>query len=145
MKTLEMKNRALTVSLTVLMVVILAYSSSGTAASTASPVVDPAQNEALDFTLVNQTGYTIKALYIGASGTGDWTKEDEVLKGKTFAPGTELPIEFHPKATAEKWDIMVTWADGSGSEEWTNLDLTEITKLTLVYNAEKDETSAIKN
>ena len=68
MKHLEMKNRALTVGLTVLMVVILACSSSETAASAALAVVDPAQNEALDFTLVNQTGYSIKALYIGASG-----------------------------------------------------------------------------
>ncbi|HWP53905.1 MAG TPA: hypothetical protein VN476_07190, partial [Pyrinomonadaceae bacterium] len=42
----------------------------------------PAQNPELDFTIVNKTGYDIKALYIGASGTGDWTKDDEVLKGR---------------------------------------------------------------
>ena len=145
MKPPRMKNRALTIGLALLALVVLAYSSSRTSASTALPVGNAAQNEALDFTLVNQTGYSIKALYIGASGTGDWTKEDEILKGRVFKPGTEMPIEFHPKATAELWDIMVTWADGSGSEEWTNLNLTEITKLTLVYNAEKDETSVIKN
>jgi hypothetical protein len=54
-----------------------------------------------------------------------------------------LEIEFNPKAKAEKWDIMVTWADGSGSEEWLTLKLTEITKVTLIYDKDKDTTSAI--
>jgi hypothetical protein len=143
MNPLEMKNKALTVGLAVLLFTILAHSSSGTTASTASPMVNAAQNAALDFNLVNKTGYSIKALYIGASGTGDWTKEDEVLKGRTFANGQSLDIEFNPRAKAEKWDIMVTWADGSGSEEWLNLKLTEITKVTLVYDKDADKTSAI--
>ena len=101
------------------------------------------ENPALDFTLVNRTGYSIKAVYIGASGTGDWTRDDEVLKGRTFRNGAALDITFHPRATAEEWDIMVQWSDGSGSEEWLNLDLTEISKVTLVYDGEKDVTSAI--
>ena len=101
------------------------------------------QNASLDFTLVNRTGYSIKAVYIGASGTGDWTRDDEVLKGRTFRNGASLDITFHPRATAEEWDIMVQWSDGSGSEEWLNLDLTEISKVTLVYDGEKDVTSAI--
>ncbi len=101
------------------------------------------ENPALDFTLVNRTGYSIKAVYIGASGTGDWVKEDEVLKGRTFRNGTSLDITFHPRATAEEWDIMVEWSDGSGREEWLALDLTEITKLTLVYDEKRDVTSVI--
>lgn len=101
------------------------------------------QNADLDFTIVNKTGYKIKALYIGASGTGDWSKEDDVLKGKDFANGQALDIKFHPKATAEKWDIMVAWADGSANVEWLNLKLTEIHKVTLVYDRDKDKTSAI--
>jgi hypothetical protein len=38
---------------------------------------------------------------------------------------------------------MVTWADGDGSEEWLGLKLTEIEKVTLVYDKEKDQTKAI--
>jgi hypothetical protein len=101
------------------------------------------QNPELDFTIVNKTGYDIKALSIGASGTGDWTKEDEVLKGRAFPNGKSYDIKFSPRAKAEKWDIMVTWADGSGSEEWLNLKLTEIEKVTLIYDKEKDQTKAI--
>jgi hypothetical protein len=104
---------------------------------------DGKSNPELDFTVVNKTGYDIKAVYIGASGTGEWTKEDEVLKGRTFADGNSLDIKFSPKATAEKWDIKVDWADGSGGEEWQKLNLTEIEKATLVYDKDKDETSAI--
>jgi hypothetical protein len=97
----------------------------------------------LDFTLANKTGYAIKGLYIGPTGTGDWAKEDEILKGREFANGIELPIKFNPKATAEKWDIMVDWSDGSGRVEWLGLKLSEIEKVTLVYDKDKDKTSAI--
>ena len=107
------------------------------------PVLSTVQNPELDFTIVNKTGYDIKALYIGASGTGDWTKDDEVLKGRAFKNGASYDIKFSPKAKAEKWDIMVDWADGSGKEEWLNLKLTEIEKVTLIYDKEKDVTKAI--
>jgi hypothetical protein len=105
--------------------------------------IPTAQNPELDFTIVNKTGYDIKALYIGASGTGDWTKDDEVLKGKAFKNGGSYDIKFSPRAKAQKWDIMVDWADGSGKEEWLNLKLTEIEKVTLIYDKEKDVTKAI--
>ena len=108
-----------------------------------TPEITFTQNPELDFTIVNKTGYDIKALSIGASGTGDWTKEDEVLKGRAFPNGKSYDIKFSPRAKAEKWDIMVTWADGSGSEEWLNLKLTEIEKVTLIYDKEKDVTKAI--
>ena len=51
------------------------------------PEITSAQNPELDFTIVNKTGSDIKALSIGASGV-DWTKEDEVLKGR--APSRAL-------------------------------------------------------
>ena len=102
-----------------------------------------ASNEELDFTLVNKTGYDIKTVSVGATGTGDWAAADEVLKGRTFKDGDSLEIKFNPKAKAENWDVKVEWADGSGSEEWIKLNLTEIEKATLVYDKEKDETSAI--
>lgn len=102
-----------------------------------------ASNEELDFTLVNKTGYDIKSVMIGATGTGDWAASDEVLKGRAFKNGDALEIKFNPKAKAANWDVKVEWADGSGGEEWIKLDLTEIEKATLVYDKDKDETSAV--
>ena len=121
----------------------LVVTSSAKLGKSSPPLVSTVQNPELDFTIVNKTGYDIKALYIGATGTGDWTKDDEVLKGRGFKNGASYDIKFSPKAKAEKWDIMVDWADGSGKEEWLNLKLTEIEKVTLIYDKEKDVTKAI--
>jgi hypothetical protein len=107
-----------------------------------TPVIAPAQNPELDFTIVNQTGYEIKALYIGQSGTGDWAKEDEILKARPFPPGKEYKITFKPKVKAENWDIMATWIDDV-SVEWLDLNLTEIDKVTLKYDKEKKKTYAV--
>jgi hypothetical protein len=133
----------ITASVVFCLSVVATASYSAKSRNSFTPGTSAAQNPELDFTLVNKTGYDIKALYIGASGTGDWTKEDEVLKGRAFKNGASYDIKFSPKTKAEKWDIMVDWADGSGKEEWLNLKLTEIEKVTLIYDKEKDVTKAI--
>jgi len=102
----------------------------------------PESNPDLDFTLVNKTGYAIKKVYIGVASSKDWADDDEVLKGRKFPDGASFDIKFHPKAMAKKWDIMVEWADGSANDEWLNLNLTKIEKITLKYNKAKDETTA---
>jgi hypothetical protein len=146
MRKFNLKEKALTFGLMALLLAsVVPSSSSASIAATAPVAVIAVQNPELDFIIVNQTGYSIKELYIGASGTGDWTKEDEVLKGKAFTTNTQRAITFKPRTTAKKWDVMVKWSDGSGGEEWLELDLTEIDKLTLIYDAEKDKTSAIIN
>ena len=123
-----------------------ATSNSATPASTNTNAdkKETAGNPDLDFTLVNKTGYDIKALSVGPAGDTEWTKEDEVLKGKMFKNGETLEIKFHPKATAEKWDLKVDWDDGDPSVEWLKLDLTTIEKITLKYNKETGVTTAVK-
>ena len=125
-----------------------ASTSAASPATNSAPATSPASNTSqsnpdLDFTLVNGTGYDIKEVYVGASGTGEWDKSDEVLKGRTFRNGDQLEIKFHPKAKAEKWDLMVAWADGTGKEQWLNLKLTEISKITLKYDKAADKTTAV--
>jgi hypothetical protein len=123
-----------------------------TRANTGSPVrmvklgsiaINPGAELNLDFTLVNKTGYDISALYIGPSSNKDWTDDMEILHGKNFPDGATLEITFHPKAKAEKWDIMVEWADDYENDEWLGLKLTEINKVTLTYNRKANETRAI--
>ena len=116
---------------------------STTNTSSTSEKSDGKSNPELDFTIVNKTGYAIKELSIGATSTGEWTKEDEVLKGRAFADGNSMDIKFSPRATAAKWDIKVEWADGSKGVEWLDLDLTEIEKVTLTYDRETDKTTAL--
>lgn len=104
---------------------------------------DNASNADLDFTLVNKTGYDIKEVLVGPSATKDWSPDMEILKGKLFKDGATMDVKFHPKATAENWDIKVEWADGSPSEEWIKLNLTKIEKVTLKYDKATDKTTAV--
>ena len=104
---------------------------------------DNASNADLDFTLVNKTGYDIKEVLVGPSATKDWSPDMEILKGRTFKDGATMEVKFHPKATAENWDIKVEWADGSPSEEWIKLNLTKIEKVTLKYDKAADKTTAV--
>ena len=103
---------------------------------------ETASNPELDFTIVNKTGYNIKEVLVGPSATKEWSDDMEILKGRNFADGANLDVKFHPNTTAAKWDVKVEWADGSGSEEWLNLDLTKIEKVTLKYDKASDKTTA---
>jgi hypothetical protein len=112
--------------------------------SHASEATAAAQNQELDFTLANATGYGIKKVYIGPSNNPDWTDDMEVLHGRTFKTGTELDITFSPKTRATKWDLRVEWAAPYEKDDpvnWYGLDLTQIEKITLLYDKETGKTS----
>lgn len=143
MNTLKIPRKALTMCLVVLSLTILIPSFARTSkASMAAGTVNTVQNDALDFTLVNSTGYGIKKVYIGRTDNPDWTEDMEVLHGREFKNGASLDITFHPKATAAKWDLRVEWSDGDTPVNWYGLDLTKIEKLTLLYNKDTGKTSA---
>lgn len=81
-----------------------------------------------DFTLHNDTGVTIKELYISPHDTKDW--EENVLGKDSLKDGEEQEITFPKREKAENWDLKVVDPDGN-SVEWANLKLTEITDVTL--------------
>jgi hypothetical protein len=83
-----------------------------------------------DFTLVNATGVEINALYVSPADKNEWG--EDILGQETLPAGKTTDIEFDPKEEAEKWDLRVEDKDGN-SIEWTDLDLTEISKVTLNY------------
>jgi hypothetical protein len=140
MNAFKINRKALIIGLALLCLTVPGFSLGRTAAATATPVVIP-QNKELDFNLVNQTGYNIKLLYIGPSKSPEWTADMEILKGRVFRTGTQMPIRFNPKTQATKWDIMVEWTDGSKSAQWLGLDLSTVEKLTILYDAHTDKTS----
>ncbi len=98
-----------------------------------------ADNDDLDFTLVNKTGYGIKEIYIAPSASTDWG--DNILK-KPMENADQLAITFSAKAKAEHWDIRIVWVDEGADVVWKKCKLTEISKFTLHYNRDTDETSA---
>lgn len=116
--------------------------SSPAASNSDAGKTDKGSNEELDFTLVNKTGYAIKKILVGPTSTKEWSDDMEILKGRAFADGATMDIKFNPKLTASKWDLKVEWADGSDSEQWLDLDLSKIEKLTLRYDKATDKTTA---
>jgi hypothetical protein len=96
----------------------------------------------LDFTLVNKTGYAIKEIYIAPSSQEEWTDEDKNVLPRSLEDEESVDITFHPKSTAEKWDLKIVWVDGGDAVEWLGFDLTEISKITLFYNEKTEKTTA---
>ncbi|MBD0371973.1 MAG: hypothetical protein ICV60_14120 [Pyrinomonadaceae bacterium] len=83
-----------------------------------------------DFTLVNLTGVEIHELYVSPHSADDW--EEDVLGQDTLPSGESVEITFSPKTKAKMWDLKIV--DGKGNSiEWENLNLLEISKVTLHY------------
>jgi hypothetical protein len=83
-----------------------------------------------DFMLHNATGVEIHSLYVSPHSTDDW--EEDVLGRDTLPSGESVEITFSPKERAAMWDLKVTDKDGD-SIEWENLNLLEISEVTLHY------------
>ena len=97
--------------------------------------------ELLDFELVNGTGWAIKEIYISPSAVDNWQKNVLAQLGP-MSDGQSLPIEFSSDSNTAKWDMKIVWVDEGEDVVWQNLDLSNLSKLTLRYNAETNETSA---
>ena len=97
---------------------------------------------ALDFKLVNKTGYGIKAIHIGPSSQKDW---GENILSESLGDGEAVDIEFQPKAAnIAKWDLLVSWDDPEDPDVyWIGYKLSEITTITLKYDATSNKTSAV--
>lgn len=81
-----------------------------------------------DFTLVNTTGIEINALYVSPADKNSWG--EDILGQDTLPSGKSTDIEFDPEEKDEKWDLRVEDKEGN-SIEWSDLDLTEISKVKL--------------
>jgi hypothetical protein len=93
-----------------------------------------------DFDLDNATGYDLKNLYISPTDTNEWG--DDVLGEDVLKDGQTVKIHF-PEGRGEgcEWDLKVTYNDDT-SHEWHNVNLCEITTVTIHYNESSQETSA---
>ncbi len=83
-----------------------------------------------DFTLVNATGVEINRVYISPHSTNNW--EEDILGQETLPDGDSVLITFDRSERAAKWDLRVEDKQGNAIE-WENLNLLEISKVTLHY------------
>lgn len=87
-----------------------------------------------DFTLVNQTGVAIYKVFISPHDSDNW--QENILDQDTLPNGQSVEIKFHRTEKAAMWDLRVEDKQGN-SIEWENLNLLEISKVTLVFKAGK--------
>lgn len=83
-----------------------------------------------DFTLVNKTGVIISELHVSPHSTDDW--EEDILGQDVLGDNESVEITFSPKERARMWDLKIIDSKGN-SIEWENLNLLEISKVTLHY------------
>ena len=96
-----------------------------------TPAAAPADTTAAqDFTLVNATGVEIDKVFISPHGSDDW--EEDVLGQDTLPTGDKVDIKFNRAEKSALWDLRVEDSK-ENSIEWENLNLLEISKLTLNY------------
>jgi hypothetical protein len=86
----------------------------------------------LDFTLVNDTGYTIDKVFVSPNKLEEWG-EDVMGPDDQVPDGKSVKIHFsraHEKDT--KWDLKIVFTDNE-YRYWTNLDLSTISEVTIHY------------
>jgi hypothetical protein len=94
-----------------------------------------------DFTLVNGTGIDILEVYISPANRNTWGNDR--LGRSTLDNGKSRLFRFGDRAAC-KQDIKVVFDDNAGEAVWEDLDLCEITKITLRYNRSTRSVTAIK-
>jgi hypothetical protein len=83
-----------------------------------------------DFTLVNKTGIEIHKLHIAPHSSDSWG--EDILGKDTLDDGETLKITFSRTEKAAHWDLSITDEKGN-AVTWENLNLLEISKVTLHY------------
>jgi hypothetical protein len=89
-----------------------------------------AAQSAQDFTVVNKTGVEIHALYVTPHNADEWG--EDILGRDTLAAGETLDIAFSRTEKTKYRDLRIEDGDGKFIE-WENLNLLEISEVTLFY------------
>ena len=99
-----------------------------------------AQSAKQDFTLVNRTGYELKALFVSPSKADSWG--DDILGQDVLEDGKLANIHFSPNAQTCKWDLKVVYTDDDSNAIWQGINLCEVDKITIHYDRKNDVTRA---
>jgi hypothetical protein len=87
-----------------------------------------------DFILHNQTGVEIHSLFVSPHDSNAW--QEDILGQDTLPSGDSVKVTFNDREQKVHWDLKITDKDGN-SLEWEDLNLLEISDLTLHWDAKK--------
>jgi hypothetical protein len=91
-----------------------------------------------NFTLVNATGYTIDQVFASRPRNNSWG--DDILGQGQLEDGQYVEITFNTNAC--RWDLKVVYDDNDTSV-WENVNLCQISKLTLFWDRKAGQTRAV--
>lgn len=96
-----------------------------------------------DVTVVNATGYGIKFLGFNNPGDNDWS-DNELPSDSVLPNGNQVYVKFNTADKGCKWNFKIDWSDpGYPGVLWRDVDLCQISKLTLKYDRSSDTTSYV--
>lgn len=107
------------------------------AAASQGPASAQAQQ---DFTLVNATGYPLRAVYVSPGKAESW--EEDILGQDIMPDGEEAAIAFSRDETGCDWDLKVTFDDDGSNAVWYGIDLCSVSTITIEYDRNTDTTTA---
>lgn len=117
--------------LSVLMVFALSvfvFSGCGSSSADDSSAADEGTVYSQDFTVVNETGIEVYALFVSPTGEESWG--DDILTTDTLPTGSSTDIVFDTEVEEQYWDLMI--ADSAGTTvEWSKIDLFTVSEVTL--------------
>ena len=87
-----------------------------------------------DFLLINQTGVDIQEVYVAPHSSEEWA--EDVMGKDMLVSGKSVKIHFERESKTKLCDLKVVDKDGKASV-WQNLNLLEISKVTLHLDAGK--------
>ena len=88
----------------------------------------------LDFTLKNDTGFTIAEVYVSPNTSEDW--EEDIMGKDVLEHGESVDITFSRTDKTCMWDLKIVDEDDK-EVEWTQLDLCKASHITLQYKGKK--------
>jgi hypothetical protein len=89
--------------------------------------------------IVNATGYGIKFLGFNNPGDDDWSDNE---LGSVLRNGGSVYVKFNTADDGCVWNFKIEWADpGYPGVLWRDVDLCQISTLTLRYDRANDTTS----
>jgi len=95
----------------------------------------------MDFTVENQTGFTLTELYVSPNKKDSWGKN--ILKSPMKDNETRK-ITFKPTAKIQSYDIRAVYADG-GKPVWYDIEPANISKVTLKWDKQARKTILVKH
>jgi len=92
-----------------------------------------------DFTMFNETGYTIDKVFVSVVGKTTWGKD--ILGTGQLHDGNKVDITFNDGTTSCNFDLKVVY-DDDDTAVWSNVNLCDLSKIHLHYDKKAGVTRA---